>query len=147
MALPTSYSDTALAQYMIDALEGVAGCFDWTTANFFEQINDVLIAYGASALSSASDIPKLRTIAAYYAWRKAYQAGSIKWMNNQVGEDRRNQNEIWEHIKATYNEVSLAASVYLSADNMAGVMSGHVATIGRMDFINDPYRMASVNDG
>jgi hypothetical protein len=153
MAIPTAYTDLTLAQYMMDALEGVASALEWSTASFSEQIHDVLLAYGAASVPTATDIPKLRTLAAYYAWRKAYYAGSHRWFDNSVsitagGTDRRNQQQIWEHVQAAYREAEAAASAYLLALGVSGQASGNVATVGRIAYINDPYRVdAEVSDG
>ena len=148
MAIPSSYTDLTLAQYMLSALEGVASAFEWNTGSFPEQINDVLLAYGTASVSAATDIPKLRTLAAYYAWRKAYYAGSVKCFNNSIsitagGTDRRDQNQIWLHIQAAYKEAEAAASIYL-AGIAGGQASGNVATIGRVVFVNDPYLFDTV---
>ena len=152
MAIPSSYTDLTLAQYMLSALEGVASAFEWNTGSFPEQINDVLLANGTASVSAATDIPKLRTLAAYYAWRKAYYAGAAKWFNNSIsitagGTDRRDQNQIWLHIQAAYKEAEAAASVYLTGI-AGGQASGNVATVGRVVFVNDPYPFdAEVSNG
>ena len=153
MAIPSSYTDTTLAQYMLSALEGVGGLFEWNTASFAEQINDVLIACSATSVSAVTDVTKLRTLAAYYAWRKALHAGSVRWIDNSVstmtgGTDRRNQQQIWEHVQQAYRESEMAASAYLPANSAAGAMSGNVATVSRVTYVNDPYQFdAVVTDG
>ena len=153
MAIPTSYTDLTLAQYMIDVLEGVSASFDWNTGNFSEQINDVLIAYGATSVALASDIPKLRALAAYYAWKKVITAGSIQWFddsrtNGIGGTDRRNLDQAWQHVQSAYRQAEATASVYLQSSGAAGQASGNVAATARLVYVNDPYQMdAEVNDG
>jgi hypothetical protein len=153
MAIPSSYTDLTLAQYMIDTLEGVAASFDWNTSSFNEQINDVLIAYPASSVATATNIPKLRVLAAYYAWRKALIAGSTKWFddnrtNGAGGTDSRKLDQAWQHVQVAYRQAEAAASVYLQSSGAAGHASGNVAAIGRLAYVNDPYQMdAEVSDG
>lgn len=74
MAIPTSYTDDELKAYMLGTLEGVGPSSAWAITAFDEQLNDVLIDYGVTAIASATDITKLRVIARVHAWRKLSRA-------------------------------------------------------------------------
>lgn len=73
MAVPTSYSEGALAQYMHTVLGAVATAlgFDVSGGDYDEAVTETLFAYGVSAIASAADIQKLRALARREAWRLA----------------------------------------------------------------------------
>lgn len=69
MAIPTSYTESTLRDYMLTVTENVASALGWTATKFTEAVNDALVAYGVSDITSATDIAKLRTLAKVEAWK------------------------------------------------------------------------------
>ena len=101
MAVPVRYTDTTLAQYMLNVLQPeVYTCFDWGIDDFTEEITDTLLSYGVEAVTDMTDIKRCRILATFFAWRKAYRASS-KFINNSVERDFRSQSQIcrmrWKH--------------------------------------------------
>lgn len=138
MAVPARYSETSLAQYMLNVLEPeVYTCFDWGIDSFSEEITDTLLAYGVEAMASMTDIKKVRMLATYFAWRKAYRASS-KYVNNSVERDFRSQSQIWEHIKEQFGEAKSAAEPHL------GDYGSYAIQMGTMAWAYDPYTPVEV---
>lgn len=145
MAIPTSYNDFTLSQFMLNELAEVNEYFNWTPASFGEQVIDTLIDYGVSTLADATDIPKLRAIARLQVWSKAKRAAA-KFIDNRLVDDDRSQSQLFDHIDANYQQAQAAASIYLtSADSSSAVASGNVATVGKIVYLTDPYQMAVVD--
>lgn len=69
MAIPSSYTESALRDYMVTVTANVAGAIGWTATEFTEPVNDVLVAYGVDNITDATDIAKLRSLARVEAWR------------------------------------------------------------------------------
>jgi hypothetical protein len=133
MAIPARYTEATLAQYMLSVLEPeVYTCFDWNTGSFTEEVIDTMLAYGAETVVSMTDIQRVRLLATYFAWRKAYRASS-KFINNSVDRDFRSQSQIWEHIKEQYEEAKATADPHL------GEYSGYAIQVGTMTWAYDPY--------
>lgn len=147
MAIPTSYSDYTLSQFMLNELAEVNEYFNWTPASFTEQVVDTLIDYGVSTLSEATDIPKLRAIARLQVWQKAKLAAA-KFIDNRMVDDDRSQSQLFDHIASNLQQAQAAASIYLtSADSSSAVASGNVATVGKIVYLTDPYTMQAVTSG
>lgn len=76
MAVPTSYTESELAQFMQDSLGAVATSLGYTVSlpgTYSEPINSTLFMMGVTDISAvgAADIPRLRAFAKVNAWRKA----------------------------------------------------------------------------
>lgn len=69
MALPSSYTESTLRDYMLSITANVAGALGWTASSFTEAVNDALVGYGVSDIADATDIAKLRSLAKLEAWR------------------------------------------------------------------------------
>lgn len=139
MAVPARYTDTALAQYMLNVLTPeVYTCFDWGIDDFTEEIADTLLAYGVEVVADMTDIKRCRLLATFFAWRKAYRASS-KYINNSVERDFRSQSQIWEHIQAQYGEAKAAADPHL------GDLNGYAIQAGTMTWGYDPYTPVEVD--
>lgn len=139
MAVPALYSETSLAQYMLNILEPeVYTCFDWGIDSFTEEINDTLLSYGADDVADMTDIKRCRILATFFAWRKAYRASS-KFINNSVERDFRSQSQIWDHIKEAYGEAKAAADPHL------GDLNGYAIQMGTMIWAYDPYTPVEVD--
>ncbi len=74
MALPSSYIESTLRDYMFAVTGSVASALGWTAVNFTEAVNDVLFAYGVTDIADAADIAKLRALAKVEAWRAVADA-------------------------------------------------------------------------
>ena len=147
MAIPTSYNDFTLSQFMLNEMAEVNEYFNWTPASFAEQVTDALIDYGVSSLALAIDIPKLRAIARLQAWSKAKRAAA-KFIDNKLVDDDRKQSQLFDHIAQNLQQAQAAASIYLtSADSGSAVASGNVATVGKIVYLTDPYQMSEASDG
>ncbi|MFZ6028036.1 MAG: hypothetical protein ACOYYS_10000 [Chloroflexota bacterium] len=83
MTPPTSYTETSLAQYVLDELGTVATVLGWTaTSSVSSCVDDALLEMDVSDISTvteAEDIRWLRAVAKYYGWRKAVANLSTKY--------------------------------------------------------------------
>jgi hypothetical protein len=93
MPIPTSYSETDIAAYMLTALSNVAGVLGWdaSTAEVDEAIVGTLLAYHGTAganstIANATDIMKLRVLARREIWRAAVAALSTKYTFSTDGQ-------------------------------------------------------------
>lgn len=69
MAIPASYTESTLRDYMLSVTTNVASALGWTATNFTEAVNDALVAYGVTDVADVADIAKLRALAKVEAWR------------------------------------------------------------------------------
>lgn len=72
MAIPASYTEYELTEYMLSVTSAVSATVGETglqTYAFAEAVNDVLVAYGVDDIADAEDIAKLRSLAKVEAWR------------------------------------------------------------------------------
>lgn len=69
MAIPASYTESTLRDYMLSVTANVASALGWTATNFTEAVNDALVAYGVTDIANVTDIAKLRSLAKAEAWR------------------------------------------------------------------------------
>lgn len=79
MAIPTSYTEQTLADYMVTVTEQVSAAIGLDFASFGEAINDTLIAYGESDIADATNIKKLRALAKVEAWRRCVEALAARY--------------------------------------------------------------------
>jgi hypothetical protein len=76
MALPASYTEQTIAQYMHNTLGQTATLLGWAdpaggvVSPYDEAVNDALLLYGVSNISTATDIAKLRAAARLAIWRR-----------------------------------------------------------------------------
>jgi hypothetical protein len=69
MAIPASYTEQELTEYMLSTTSAVAGVVELESYAFSEAVNDVLVTYGVDTIAEAIDIAKLRSLAKVEAWR------------------------------------------------------------------------------
>lgn len=74
MALPSSYTENTLRDYMLSVTATVAGALGWTAVNFTEAVTDALVGYGVTDIAQATDMAKLRSLAKVEAWRAVADA-------------------------------------------------------------------------
>jgi hypothetical protein len=134
MALPTTYTEFALASYMLATLGEVAGMLSVGELELSEAVNDALLAYGASNIAQATDIPRLRMAARVAAWRTALAHASTLYQFSADGATY-NRQQMVEHIRAMLQlEESNAAAM--------GVGTGGVWATTLTLRMDDPYRVA-----
>lgn len=134
MAIPTSYTESELRDYMLIVTGNVASAIGWTAANFTEAVNDALIAYGVSTIASATDIAKLRGIAKVEAWRSIADATAADYQFSADG-GSYNRQQIHDHaVKALERaEADAVDRGYMEIN--ASVLSIGLGTIKH----SDPY--------
>jgi hypothetical protein len=69
MAIPTSYTEYELSEYMLSVTAAVSASAGLDSMAFDEAVNDVLAAYGEDDIADATNIVKLRVLAKVEAWR------------------------------------------------------------------------------
>jgi hypothetical protein len=74
MAIPSSYSEIQLSDYMLTVTAQISTVIGLTSDSFDEAVNDTLVAYGVDGIASVTDINKLRTLARVEAWRTVVNA-------------------------------------------------------------------------
>mgnify|MGYP001293366896 CR=1 FL=1 len=132
MALPTTYTEFALASYMLATLGEVASVLGMDELTASEAVNDALLAYGVGDIAQATDIPRLRSAARVAAWRMALARASGLYQFSADGASYQRQ-QIVEHIRAMLErEEADAAALGLG---MGGVWATTLTL--RM---TDPYR-------
>lgn len=76
MALPTSYSEVGLADYMVRSLGGLAEMLGLDESAMSEAVNDVAHACGVQSISQAHDLAMVRALARVAALRVARTAAA-----------------------------------------------------------------------
>lgn len=69
MAIPSSYTELELQDYMTEITAAISGVIGLTASDFYQAVNETLLSYGVDDIASATDIRKLRTLARVEAWR------------------------------------------------------------------------------
>lgn len=130
MAIPTSYTESTLADYMLAVLGVVGQTLEYTNASFGEAVNDALVAYGVNEISQATDIKKLRALAKVAAWKKACDdlVGFYKFSADGGTYDRNQMREMAEK------------ALTLAQADAAAYDPSYVVGIVRAAPVNDPYR-------
>jgi hypothetical protein len=94
---PTSYTDAALAAFMVTELHGV---LSWTSGSdaVAEAVSDTAILLH-SAIEDVTDMAALRAVARLSIWRMAESAlvPSADWT---VDNESLKKSQVWEHAKA-----------------------------------------------
>jgi len=120
MAVPTSYTEVTLGQYMYVQLGKVAKVLELTSGpndadDFAEAVNDALLAYGTSDISTISgnaNIQKLRALARVAAWQfvvnnfaalYSFSADGASYDRNQLFEQSKKALEIAERAALPYD--------------------------------------------
>lgn len=125
MAIPTAYTEDSLKEYMLSVLEEVgAQFFEWSPDNFTEQVIQTLLWYGnVRDVAGATDLIKLRALAAYTAWLKAWGAAvALEDFEADGGNFKQSQifKQIGQRLLAAWGE----AYSYLPAGTLPPVISG-----------------------
>jgi hypothetical protein len=89
MALPTSYTDTELKEFMERVLGDTAHKLGWTAedGDFDEALNEVLLVCGKADLTfvdTQAEVKKVRIVARMEAWRQA-MANTVHAASHSAG--------------------------------------------------------------
>lgn len=138
MALPSSYTETTFAQFLHRVLRDLADMLSWSVegGDFDEIINDTLSAYGVDAISSATNIPKLRALGKLALWEAVLDA-AIPEINYTADGTTMNREAIFQHVERKLNTARIDAMPYLPESGYSiEVLSVHHDDPYRWD---DPY--------
>jgi hypothetical protein len=69
MAIPSSYTEAELQDYMVEITAAIASVIGLTAGNFYQAVNETLLSYGVDDIADATDIRKLQALARVEAWR------------------------------------------------------------------------------
>jgi len=140
MPVPTSYTETTLADFMHDALGNVAGALGYSSpTSYSEAVNDTLLAYGTddiSTISGQANIIKLRALSKVFAWRKAVGDLSSRYKFSADGGSYERQ-QMFENAKATLAMLEEAALVY---------DTNYAVITRKVDHIHDPYQVRNLDE-
>ena len=139
MAVPASYTEKALAEYMASLLGAVVTVLGLTVGasdagDYEEAVNDTLLAYGTDDISSVSgrtNIQKLRVIAKAQAWQLAVNnfAAYTKFSADGGSYDR---NQLFEQAKQNLADAEVAAMAY---------DANYAVRRRSVDAMHDPYQV------
>lgn len=116
MAIPSGYTEQALAAYMHDVLGAVGTSLDFsvTDGDYAEAVNDALVAYGVDDIQTVSgraNIARLRALARVEAWRLVVRntAGDYDF---QADGARYNRSQIHAQAQENLQEALNDAAAY-----------------------------------
>lgn len=135
MALPTVYTDAALKSYMLAYLGSIATTLNLTLDSFAESVNDVLAAYPATTLASATDVAKVRALARVAAVKTA-QTVVATWYDFTADGSTFNRSQV---VKA------LAAMLASAEGEALPYSAAYAIGVGSMTYANDPYPLAATD--
>jgi hypothetical protein len=143
MAAPTVYTEKTLADFMQATLADLATTLGWTTTpdDYQEAVNEALLTYGTSAISTitgTTNIRKLRAIARVQVWRQvvAAVAGDYDFEADGAKFDR-----------SQVQEMARQALALAEVDAMAyGALDGYEVGVDTVVNIHDPYRYVEDDD-
>jgi hypothetical protein len=133
VAIPASYTELSLAEYMVTVTRNVAAALGWTSDDFLEAVNDTLTAYGESAIDDATDVTKLRTLAKVEAWR-AVVDGTAADIEFTADGSSFKRNQMHAHAVAAMERAESAATAAGYGDTYAPAI-----TLGTIYHSSDPY--------
>ena len=133
MAVPTSYTEATLKAYMHTALGAVATALGITVAagSYDEAVNETLIAYGVSDVTSATNMRKVRSLARREAWRTA-QASAAGRFDFSADGASYSRSQMHSMIATALATAESDAAQYDAA-------GAYTVTIGRIEY-EDPYQ-------
>jgi len=128
MSIPTSYTNATLIEYMRYLIQGSGAEIE----DFSELISDTLIAYGTDSVSKATDIPKLRAIAAFVCWSRVVSLlAGVYDFTADGGSYKRSQ--MASNAQKELSKARALADQYMSED----VPSENDVAIGTMAHVDE----------
>ncbi len=143
MAAPTTYTETALAEYMRDGvLLEMATALGWSTApdDYQDAVDDALLLFGVDAISEVTgrdNIKKLRALAKVAVWRTVMAATTGDF---DFSADGGNYN------RSQVNEAARKALALAESEAMAYGLDGYEVVIDAVSHIHDPYAYVEDDD-
>jgi len=143
MAAPTSYTETTLADFMKAAIGDLATTLGWTATptNYQEPVNETLLAYGVTditTISGTANIRKLRAIARVQVWRQVVAA---------VAGDFDFEADDGKFSRSQVQEMARQALALAESDAAAvGGLEGYEVGIDTVVHVHDPYRYVEDED-
>jgi hypothetical protein len=136
MTIPTSYTETSLAAFMLAELGDVALALDMTLAKLAEPVNDAMLVYGITDIVDATDIDKIRKIARVEAWKAAAKNVAADYAYSEGGASY-SRNQMQDMILKQLSLAEQDASGYYAAFQIA---------VGTVEFPDNPYARLNVSD-
>ncbi len=131
MTAPTSYTETTLADFMASQLGNFPTIFGWASPDDYQEaVNETLLAYGVDAITDATNIRKLRSLARVEAWKLVVSklASDYKFSADGSSFERQQMHEMARKNLAAAEQ---DAMTYTSDYN---------AVVGTVTWTNDPYK-------
>lgn len=144
MAIPTSYTEKTLGQYMQTLLGAVARGLALNAGpndagDFTEAVNDCLLAYGTediSTISGIAPITKIRALARVYAWQYVVTNFAALYDFSADG-GQYNRSQLFKQAKESLVLAQQAALPYDPA---------YAVQVSVIDHTQDPYRYRSEDE-
>jgi len=139
MAAPMSYTESTLAEFMLECLKDVATALGWTgLSDVQEAVNETLLAYGVSDIASATEIRKLRGLARREVWRQVRSATAGDYDFSADG-GSYHRSQIHAQAKLEFALAESAASIY-------DAESAQAVVIQAVEYANDPYGIPDLSE-
>jgi hypothetical protein len=146
MALPSAWTESTLEDAMAAEVESVSAELGLDTLDVLATgVDDVAAILGVSSVAdvtyaSAAEVVKVRRIAAWIAWQKAYDV-AITSTDLKAGSVSLTDSQAFDHLTKRLALAASAASVY---PEVAAVLQGSsgAAVVGGMSTANSPYQYA-----
>lgn len=138
MPAPSSYTETTLAQYMLDTLKNVAVDLDWlnttpVTGDYVQPVNDVEVALGVSDIAdSTASVALIRLQADVAIWRSALEAYTTAYYVGGLSRTLHRE-QLWDHCRAMLSLAEGALAAFL-AEELA-VDSGTVGAVAGSGYV------------
>jgi|SRR5688572_39588 len=144
MAIPTSYTEKQLAEYMHVMLGKVAKALDLhfgptDAGDYAEAVNDALLAYPAdniATITGSENIQRLRALARVAAWRHVVTNFAALFDFSADGASY-NRNQLFKNAQA---------ALQLAEDDAAPYLSNYSAKIISVDHRQDPYQVRTEDE-
>jgi hypothetical protein len=133
MPAPSSYSEGALAEYLVDDLGDVASALGWTTDTIqvVRAVYDTLRAYGVETIAEVEDMAKLEALGKRAVWRAAVKSLSTRY-DIRAGDQTLNRSQMFKQVA----ETNLAQA---EAEAAAYDTTSSVVRVGSVVHDEDPY--------
>jgi hypothetical protein len=138
MAVPSTYTEKTLAEYMQAMLGKVAKALELTAVpggagDFQEAVNDALLAYGTNDISTISgmdNLLKLRALALKAAWQYVVNNFAALYDFSADG-GTYSRSQLFSQAKQALEQAERQALMYDPA---------YQASVVRLDHMHDPYK-------
>ena len=138
MAVPTTYSEEELADYMHAVLGKTASIIGWSSPDSYDEaVTDAAIMAGVSDVASATDIPKLRACARLAVWQ-AVEADTVGY--HDFSEDQQSFRMHQVHIQAVAKVKEARREAARHGVNAVEMTSVTIKRISPYDVIADSER-------